>query len=47
MMRQLAILSNDDLNAVGEKGFNYALENLSKQKNLEKVIKCITDTVVI
>lgn len=47
MMLQMAILSIDNLKEVGENGFNYAIENLSKKKNLEKVIKYITDTGVL
>jgi glycosyltransferase involved in cell wall biosynthesis len=46
-MKKIVILSKNDLNLVGENGFNYAMENLSKKKNLEKLIKCITDTDII
>ena len=41
------LLSKKYLSTLGENGFTYAMENLSKQKNLEKVIKCITDTGII
>lgn len=47
MMQRVVMLSKEDLNEVGENGFNYAIENLSKNKNLGKVIKCITDTGII
>lgn len=47
MMQKVAIHSTNDLKEIGENGFKYAMENLSKKKNLEKVIKCITDTIVL
>lgn len=47
MMKLVVMLSKDDLNEVGVNGFNYAIENLSKKENLEKVVKSITDTIVL
>jgi glycosyltransferase involved in cell wall biosynthesis len=44
MMQQVSSISNDELLKMGENGFNFALENLSKKSNLAKVVKCITDT---
>lgn len=46
-MQKMAILSIDDLKEVGANGFKYTIENLSKKKNLEKVIKCINDTGIL
>lgn len=46
MMEQLVLVSKENLQELGMNGFNYAIDNLSKMKNLEKVIKCITDTIV-
>jgi glycosyltransferase involved in cell wall biosynthesis len=47
MMQKAAMLPKEDLKGIGENGFNYAIENLSKKKNLEKVIKCISNTIVL
>lgn len=46
MMEQVVLISKEDSQELGMNGFNYAIDNLSKMKNLEKVIKCITDTIV-
>jgi len=43
MMQKVVTLSKQDLKEAGENGFNYAIENLSKKKNLEKVIECISN----
>lgn len=45
MMAQVILISKEDSKELGMNGFNYAIRNLSKMKNLEKVIKCITDRV--
>jgi len=43
MMQKVAKITKEDLKARGDNGFSYAIENLSKNKNSEKVIKCITN----
>lgn len=45
MMQQVSAISKDELLKVGENGFNFAIENLSKNNNLAKVVACITDTI--
>lgn len=46
MMQKVASFSKDELLKMGENGFSYAIENLSKKNNLAKAVKCITDTIV-
>ncbi len=41
MMRNVAFISKDELLRMGENGFSYAIENLSKKNNLKKLIKQI------
>lgn len=46
MMQKVASIANEELLNKGENGFSYAIENLSKENNLKKVVKYITDTIV-
>lgn len=40
-MQEVAAKNNDELQAIGNKGFDYALEHFSKQGNLPKLVKII------
>ncbi|HCE55008.1 MAG TPA: glycosyltransferase WbuB [Lutibacter sp.] len=46
MMQKVAFISKDELLKMGENGFSYAIENLSKKNNLAKAVNCITETIV-
>lgn len=47
LMQEVAAKNNDELLAIGNKGFDYALEHFSKQGNLPKLVKIIEDTAKV
>ena len=45
LMQEIAAKNNDELQAIGNKGFDYALEHFSKKGDLPKLVKIIEETV--
>lgn len=46
MMQKVSSTSKDELIKMGENGFSYAKENLSKKNNLAKAVNYITETII-